>query len=61
MEVDLSSNELAVIRAALRYWRDEMLSAEPATQKHYFDASPVPMLGKAELESVIARLQSPSK
>ena len=54
----LTQDELATIRAALRFWRDEMVSVGEDTCRHYFDVSPIPNLNELEIESLIERLQS---
>ena len=56
--VTLAPEELALIRAALRYWRDEMAAADEATQRHYFDRTPIPIFTPAEIESLMERLRS---
>ena len=54
----LTENQLATIRAALRFWKDEMVHADNATARHYFDVSPHPVLTADEIETLIARLRS---
>lgn len=56
----LTDDELATIRAALRFWKDEMVPAEEDTTRHYFDVSPVPSLTGYEIETLIGRMQSSS-
>ncbi|TWT97275.1 hypothetical protein [Neorhodopirellula pilleata] len=53
-----SRDELATIRAALRFWKDEMASASESTTRHYFDVSPAPSLTPFEIEALIQRLRS---
>jgi len=54
--VNLSSDELALIRAALRYWRDEMAPTGRAIQRHYFDRAPITVFDAKLIESLIERL-----
>ena len=54
--MNLSSDELALIRAALRYWRDEMAPTGHAIQKHYFDRTSIPVFDAERIESLIERL-----
>ena len=55
----LTQNELATVRAALRFWRDEMVTADRDTRRHYFDLPSPPTLSADEIESLIVRLRSP--
>lgn len=50
--------ELATIRAALRFWMEEMSSASESTTCHYFDVSPPPTLTATEIEALIERLRA---
>ncbi|GAA4447983.1 hypothetical protein GCM10023156_10500 [Novipirellula rosea] len=54
----LTENQLATIRAALRFWKDEMARADKSTTRHYFDVSPHPVLTADEIETLIDRLRS---
>ena len=54
----LTQDELATIRAALRFWRDEMASANELTTRHYFDISPHRNLSAEQISALIARLRS---
>lgn len=54
----LTADQLATIRAALRFWQDEMVRADKATTRHYFDVSPHPSLTTDEIENLIEQLRS---
>ena len=54
----LTENQLATIRAALRFWKDEMVRADKSTTRHYFDVSPHPSLTADEIETLIGQLRS---
>ena len=54
----LSNDELAIIRAALRFWRDEMVTADLKTRRHYLDLPETADLTSIQIEALIARLQS---
>ncbi|MDM4015132.1 hypothetical protein [Roseiconus lacunae] len=56
--VNLTADELALISASLRYWRDEMAQAGHANQQYYFDRAPIPSFDAKQIESLIDRLQS---
>lgn len=56
----LTDDELATIRAALRFWKDEMVPAVEDTTRHYFDVTPVPSLTGHEIETLVGRMQSSS-
>jgi hypothetical protein len=54
----LTERELATIRAALTFWREEMHPHDDEEMLHpYFDASPVDPLTSAEIEELRALLQ----
>ena len=55
---NLSSEELALVCAALRYWRDEMAPTGTAIQQHYFEKSPIPAFDAVRIESLIERLHA---
>ena len=51
----LSADEAATIRAALRYWLDEVVPHGPSVAQLYLDSEAAKVLGRAELERLIQR------
>ena len=55
--VVLSDTELATIRAALRFWKDEIVPSGIATAKPYFDQNGVELLKADEVDQLIASFE----
>ena len=56
----LTASEAATIRAALRYWIDEMLPVDERTAKFYFDAELATPLNRKETQTLSAKFKESS-
>lgn len=54
----LTRDESATIRAALRFWKDEMASFDVKTTRHYFDEAPHTPLTAKQIQSLIEKIAS---
>ena len=54
----LTQDESATIRAALRFWKDEMAIIDVETTRHYFDDAPPPQLTADQIQSLIEKISS---
>lgn len=53
----LTQQELATIRGALRFWKDEIASGDVETANHYLDSPFSEQLDAPQIERLIERLQ----
>ena len=53
----LTKKQLAIVRAALRYWRDEMVPAGSAA-KYYFDRDGVTPSTALDIDALVASFRS---
>ena len=54
----LSDTELATIRAALRFWKDEIVPSGIETAKPYFDQDAMELLDAEEINLLITSFES---
>lgn len=54
----LTPEESATIRAALRFWKDEMATTHAETTRHYFDVAPHPQLTPIQIQQLIDKFAS---
>ncbi len=53
----LTQDQRATVRAALRFWRDEMIPTDQKTRCYYFDDLNSPQFTAREIEKLIAHFQ----
>lgn len=54
----LTQDQLTTIRAALRYWRDEIVPAGPPIAAHYYDVTVDRHLQADEIDRLIDQFQA---
>jgi hypothetical protein len=53
----LTQEDLATVRAALRFWRDEMIPVGGNTSQYYFDGEQRHLLTCDEVDALVERFQ----